>query len=122
MKKNNYEFKDIYINEIVKSYLYLISNINNHKLMILSNKKKLDEKIKSHLKSSLFNLDNNIKSKGINFLLNINDTLSFVLKKLNPSKEEKQKNDFKISYSKIDASKEIEKDINKRFIRLHLFR
>ena len=116
MKKNNYEFKDIYINEIVKSYLYLISNINNHKLMILSNKKKLDEKIKSHLKSSLFNLDNNIKSKGINFLLNINDTLSFVLKKLNPSEEEKQKNDFKISYSKIDASKEIEKDINKRFI------
>ena len=116
LKKNNYEFKDIYINEIVKSYLYLISNINNHKLMILSNKKKLDEKIKSHLKSSLFNLDNNIKSKGINFLLNINDTLSFVLKKLNPSEEEKQKNDFKISYSKIDASKEIEKDINKRFI------
>ena len=116
LKKNNYDFKDIYINEIVKSYLYLISNINNHKLMILSNKKKLDEKIKSHLKSSLFNLDNNIKSKGINFLLNINDTLSFVLKKLNPSEEEKQKNDFKISYSKIDASKKIEKDINERFI------
>jgi hypothetical protein len=87
--------------------------------MIQSNKKKLEEKIKSHLKSSLFNMDNNIKRKGINFLLNINDTLSFVLKKLNPSEKEKstkekQKKDFE--YSKINASEEIEKVINKMFI------
>jgi hypothetical protein len=87
--------------------------------MIQSNKKKLEEKIKSHLKSSLFNMDNNIKRKGINFLSNINDTLSFVLKKLNPSEEEKSKKEKQkkdIEYSKIKASEKIEKDINEMFI------
>ena len=63
--------------------MIITTNINNHKLMIDSNMQKLREKIKSHIESSLFNMDNIIKTKGINFLLNINDTLSFVLDKLN---------------------------------------
>ena len=109
LNQNNYKFSDIYKSEIIKSYSYLVSNINNHKLMIQSNKKKLDEKIKSHLKSSLTNMDNIIKTKGINFLLNINDTISFVLDKLNSPKS----NNFK--YSKIQASTKNEKEINEMF-------
>ena len=68
------------------------------------------EKIKSHIESSLFNMDNIIKTKGINFLLNINDTLSFVLDKLNsPARGN-------LKYSKIDASKIIQEEINEMFV------
>ena len=110
MSQNDYKFKDIHKDEIIKSYSYLATNINNHKLMIDSNMQKLREKIKSHIESSLFNMDNIIKTKGINFLLNINDTLSFVLDKLNSPA---QKN---LKYSKIDASKIIQEEINEMFV------
>ena len=100
----------MYKDEIIKSYSCLTTNINNHKLMIDSNMQKLREKIKSHIESSLFNMDNIIKTKGINFLLNINDTLSFVLDKLNsPARGN-------LKYSKIDASKIIQEEINEMFV------
>ena len=110
LSQNDYKFKDIHKDEIIKSYSYLATNINNHKLMIDSNMQKLREKIKSHIESSLFNMDNIIKTKGINFLLNINDTLSFVLDKLNsPARGN-------LKYSKIDASKIIQEEINEMFV------
>ena len=109
LAETEYELPDNYKNEIAKNYLNIIHNINKHKYLLESNKNKLEEKIILHLKSSLIIMRNIIKVKGINFLLNINDTIRFILENLDNNLQTNQK------YKKIDEVKKIKEEIINKF-------
>jgi len=109
LEGEDYEFQDVYKNDIIDSYLCILANINNHKLMIESNKQNLDKCIKAHILSAISNLKYSIEVKGINFLRGINNTLSFILDKLNsPMKKN-------LKFSKIEESENRKKEIEKMF-------
>ena len=77
--------------------------------MISSNKENLEKKIKQHILLALSNLKNTIELKGINFLRSINETISFVLDRLNsPMKN-------KLKFSKIEESENRKKEIEEMF-------
>ena len=104
-----YNIKDSHKNDIIDSYLILINNIKHHTLLISSNKENLEKKIKQHILLAVSNLKNTIELKGINFLRSINETISFVLDRLNsPMKN-------KLKYSKIEESENRKKEIEEMF-------
>ena len=106
--QKEYKLADNYKNEIAKKYLFITYNINKHKLLIESNKNKLEEKIISHLESSITIMRNIIKEKGINFLLNIKETISFIMDKLDSKlKQDLNKN--------INKDKKMNEEINNLF-------
>ena len=109
LSNSHYNIKDSHKNDIIDSYLILINNINHHTLLISSNKENLEKKIKQHILLALSNLKNTIELKGINFLRSINETISFVLDRLNsPMKN-------KLKYSKIEESENRKKEIEEMF-------
>ena len=110
----DFQLEDNKKNEIINSYLSLANNIDNHELFIYSNKKELTIKIKEHIILSIENMKKNIENKGINFLKNINNTISFVLKKLDNPKKNKMK------YSKIGQSEKTKKEIEEIFTQFKL--
>ena len=109
LKNTDYKLTDILKNDIIESYLCILSNINNHKLMIESNKENLEKSIKSHMLLAISNLKNTIETKGINFISSINITINFILKKLNSP----MRNEMK--YSKIDESEKRKNEIEEMF-------
>lgn len=109
LEKTDYKLTDILKNYIIESYLCILSNINNHKLMIESNKENLEKSIKSHMLLAISNLKNTIETKGINFISSINITINFILKKLNSPMRNKMK------YSKIDESEKRKNEIEEMF-------
>ena len=109
LSNSHYNIKDSHKNDIIDSYLILINNINHHTLLISSNKENLEKKIKQHILLALSNLKNTIELKGINFLRSINETISFVLDRLNsPMKN-------KLKFSKIEESENRKKEIEEMF-------
>ena len=109
LSDSDYNIKDSHKNDIIDSYLILINNIKHHTLLISSNKENLEKKIKQHILLALSNLKNTIELKGINFLRSINETISFVLDRLNsPMKN-------KLKYSKIEESENRKKEIEEMF-------
>ena len=108
LEKTDYKLTDILKNDIIESYLCILSNINNHKLMIESNKENLEKSIKSHMLLAISNLKNTIETKGINFISSINITINFILKKLNSPRNE-------MKYSKIDESEKRKNEIEEMF-------
>ena len=109
LENSDYKLTDILKNDIIESYLCILSNINNHKLMIESNKENLEKSIKSHMLLAISNLKNTIETKGINFISSINITINFILKKLNSP----MRNEMK--YSKIDESEKRKNEIEEMF-------
>ena len=109
LENSDYKLTDILKNDIIESYLCILSNINNHKLMIESNKENLEKSIKSHMLLAISNLKNTIETKGINFISSINITINFILKKLNSPMKNKMK------YSKIDESEKRKNEIEEMF-------
>lgn len=112
--KDDFHIEDNKKNEIINDYLLLIHNIDNHELFLNSNKTKLEETIIKHIKLSNENMKKNIENKGINFFKNINNTISFVLKKLDNPKKNKMK------YSKIEQSEKRKNEIEKMFIQFKM--
>ena len=109
LSNSDYNIKDSHKNDIIDSYLILINNIKHHTLLISSNKENLEKKIKQHILLAVSNLKNTIELKGINFLRSINETISFVLDRLNsPMKN-------KLEYSKIEESENRKKEIEEMF-------
>ena len=109
LSNSDYNIKDSHKNDIIDSYLILINNIKHHTLLISSNKENLEKKIKQHILLAVSNLKNTIELKGINFLRSINETISFVLDRLNsPMKN-------KLKYSKIEESENRKKEIEEMF-------
>ena len=109
LSNSHYNIKDSHKNDIIDSYLILINNIKHHTLLISSNKENLEKKIKQHILLAVSNLKNTIELKGINFLRSINETISFVLDRLNsPMKN-------KLKYSKIEESENRKKEIEEMF-------
>lgn len=109
LSNSHYTIKDSHKNDIIDSYLILINNIKHHTLLISSNKENLEKKIKQHILLAVSNLKNTIELKGINFLRSINETISFVLDRLNsPMKN-------KLKYSKIEESENRKKEIEEMF-------
>ena len=109
LSDSDYNIKDSHKNDIIDSYLILINNIKHHTLLISSNKENLEKKIKQHILLAVSNLKNTIELKGINFLKSINETISFVLDRLNsPMKN-------KLKYSKIEESENRKKEIEEMF-------
>ena len=109
LSDSDYNIKDSHKNDIIDSYLILINNIKHHTLLISSNKENLEKKIKQHILLALSNLKNTIELKGINFLRSINETISFVLDRLNsPMKN-------KLKFSKIEESENRKKEIEEMF-------
>ena len=109
LSNSDYTIKDSHKNDIIDSYLILINNIKHHTLLISSNKENLEKKIKQHILLAVSNLKNTIELKGINFLRSINETISFVLDRLNsPMKN-------KLKYSKIEESENRKKEIEEMF-------
>ena len=109
LSDSDYNIKDSHKNDIIDSYLILINNIKHHTLLISSNKENLEKKIKQHILLAVSNLKNTIELKGINFLRSINETISFVLDRLNsPMKN-------KLKYSKIEESENRKKEIEEMF-------
>ena len=108
--KDDYKLEDNNkIENIINEYLSLVKSIDNHELLINSNKIILEQKIIKLILSSIMNLKKNIENKGINFLKNINNTINFVLKRLdNPKK-------FEMKYSKIEQSKKRQEEIKNIF-------
>ena len=104
-----YNIKDSHKNDIIDSYLILINNIKHHTLLISSNKENLEKKIKQHILLAVSNLKNTIELKGINFLRSINETISFVLDRLNSP----MKNNLK--FSKIEESENRKKEVEEMF-------
>ena len=114
LSDSDYNIKDSHKNDIIDSYLILINNIKHHTLLISSNKENLEKKIKQHILLALSNLKNTIELKGINFLRSINETISFVLDRLNsPMKN-------KLEYSKIEESENRKKEIEEMFTQFKL--
>jgi hypothetical protein len=108
-KYNDYKLEDKKIEKIINNYISLTKNIDNHELLINSNIKKLKQKIIEHILLSIENMKKNIENKGINFLKNINNTINFVLKRLdNPKK-------YEMKYSKIEQSNKIKEEIKNIF-------
>ena len=112
--KDDFQLEDNKKNEIINKYISLINNIYNHELFIYSNQKELMMKIKQHIELSIQNMKKNIENKGINFFKNINNTISFVLKKLDNPKKNKMK------YSKIEQSEKRKNEIEKMFIQFKM--
>ena len=94
---------DVYIENIIKLYIKIVNNIDNHKLLLFSNIKNLKEKIKFHIESSISNVKNNIEQKGINFIRNINDTIRYILNRL-------EKPSVKIYKEPMDKREKINKE------------
>ena len=114
LSNSHYTIKDSHKNDIIDSYLILINNIKHHTLLISSNKENLEKKIKQHILLAVSNLKNTIELKGINFLRSINETISFVLDRLNsPMKN-------KLKYSKIEESENRKKEIEEMFTQFKL--
>ena len=114
LSNSDYNIKDSHKNDIIDSYLILINNIKHHTLLISSNKENLEKKIKQHILLAVSNLKNTIELKGINFLRSINETISFVLDRLNsPMKN-------KLKYSKIEESENRKKEIEEMFTQFKL--
>ena len=114
LSNSHYNIKDSHKNDIIDSYLILINNIKHHTLLISSNKENLEKKIKQHILLAVSNLKNTIELKGINFLRSINETISFVLDRLNsPMKN-------KLEYSKIEESENRKKEIEEMFTQFKL--
>jgi hypothetical protein len=110
--KNDYKFEDEKkIENIIKNYLSITKSLDNNEFLIKSNIKILEEKIKEHFLYSIENMKNNIEYKGINFLKNINNTINYVLKRL----DNKKKNKNKFKYSKIEESIKRKEEINNIF-------
>lgn len=112
--KDDFQLEDNKKDEIINKYLYLANNIDNHELYIYSNNKELKLKIKEHFQLAIENMKKNIEIKGIHFLRNINNTISFILTKLNNPKKSKMK------YSKIEQSEKRKKEIEKIFTQFKL--
>ena len=109
LSNSHYNIKDSHKNDIIDSYLILINNIKHHTLLISSNKENLEKKIKQHILLAVSNLKNTIELKGINFLRSINETISFVLDRLNsPMKN-------KLKYSKIEESENRKQEVEDMF-------
>ena len=108
--KDDFKLEDGKKKEIINDYLTLANNIDNHELLINSNIIELKQKILEHILLSIENLEKNIENKGMNFLKNINNTINFVLKRLDNPKKNKMK------YSKIDQSEKREKEIQNIFL------
>ena len=109
LSDSDYNIKDSHKNDIIDSYLILINNIKHHTLLISSNKENLEKKIKQHILLAVSNLKNTIELKGINFLRSINETISFVLDRLNsPMKN-------KLKYSKIEESENRKQEVEDMF-------
>ena len=114
LSNSDYNIKDSHKNDIIDSYLILINNIKHHTLLISSNKENLEKKIKQHILLAVSDLKNTIELKGINFLRSINETISFVLDRLNsPMKN-------KLKYSKIEESENRKKEIEEMFTQFKL--
>ena len=109
LSNSHYNIKDSHKNDIIDSYLILINNIKHHTLLISSNKENLEKKIKQHILLAVSNLKNTIELKGINFLRSINETISFVLDRLNSP----MKNNLK--FSKIEESENRKKEVEEMF-------
>ena len=109
LSNSHYTIKDSHKNDIIDSYLILINNIKHHTLLISSNKENLEKKIKQHILLAVSNLKNTIELKGINFLRSINETISFVLDRLNSP----MKNNLK--FSKIEESENRKKEVEEMF-------
>ena len=107
--KDNYQFEDTKKDDIIENYLILANNIDNHELFINSNKKLLEMKIIKHILLSIENVKKNIENKGINFIKNIHQTISFVLKKLDNRKNNEMKD------SKVEKSEKNKKEIENIF-------
>ena len=112
LAQTEYKLPDNYKNEIAKTYLDIKNNINKHEFLIDSNKNKLEQNIISHLKSSILIMQNIIKAKGINFLIHINDTISFILEKLD------SKLKTTLNYEKVQQNENLKKEINDKFKKL----
>ena len=109
LSNSHYNIKDSHKNDIIDSYLILINNIKHHTILISSNKENLEKKIKQHILLAVSNLKNTIELKGINFLRSINETISFVLDRLNsPMKN-------KLKYSKIEESENRKQEVEDMF-------
>ena len=108
--KDDYKLEDNNkIENIINEYLSLAKSIDNHELLINSNKIILEQKIIKLILSSIVNIKKNIENKGINFIKNINNTINFVLKKLdNPKK-------IQMKYSKIEQSNKRQEEIKNIF-------
>jgi len=109
LSNSDYNIKDSHKNDIIDSYLILINNIKHHTLFISSNKENLEKKIKQHILLAASNLKNTIEMKGINFLRSINETISFVLDRLNSPMKSKFK------FSKIEESENRKKEVEEMF-------
>lgn len=107
--KDDFKLEDGKKKEIINNYLSLANNIDNHEFLINSNIIKLEQKIIEHILLSIENMEKNIESKGFNFLKNINNTINFVLKRLDNPKKNKMK------YSKIEQSEKRKKEIENIF-------
>lgn len=103
LKKKKLKIDDVYIENIIKLYIKIVNNIDNHKLLLFSNIKNLKEKIKFHIESSISNVKNNIEQKGINFIRNINDTIRYILNRL-------EKPSVKIYKEPMDKREKINKE------------
>lgn len=112
--KDDFKLEDGKKKEIINNYLTLANNIDNHELIneliINSNIIELKQKFLEHILLSIENLEKNIENKGMNFLKNINNTINFVLKRLDNPKKTKMK------YSKIDQSEKKKKEIQNIFV------
>ena len=108
--KDDYQLEDGKKKEIINDYLTLANNIDNHELLINSNIIELKQKILEHMLLSIENLEKNIENKGMNFLKNINNTINFVLKRLDNPKKTKMK------YSKIEQSEKKKNEIQNIFV------
>ena len=86
--QNSYKLENEKKNEnIINNYLFIVKNIENHEKLIESNIKILEQKIKDHILLSIENMKKNIEDKGINFLKNINNTINYILKRLDKPKK-----------------------------------
>ena len=90
LNNRNYELNDNHIKDIIHSYLTIASNINNHKLLIASNKNNLSQKIKEFIMIRFYK-NKYILEEDINFLKNINNTINFIYDK---SKKQDENNDI----------------------------
>ena len=108
--KEDFKLEDGKKNEIINNYLYLVNSIDNHDLLINSNIINLEMKIIEHILLSIENMEKNIENKGINFLKNINNTINFILKKLDNPKKNKMK------YPKIEQSEKRRNEIKNIFL------